>query len=136
MKITKLKTEQYVYIFMIAVLLGVTIYSLYVGYAVRKCSRISLVSPTRIVGSGKIGYHLDFTFSINNRIIDGSNRIPRDIYSDHKDSYFLKNRFFIKVSCENDNFHRIVWDFVVPDTLQYVPANGWDKIPYGLDKKK
>ena len=45
-------------------------------------------------------------------------------------------RFFLKIACENPNMGEAYWNIKIPDTLQNIPVNGWDKVPYGLDKSK
>jgi hypothetical protein len=131
MKIPKFNSEKHVPILMGIGLSIILIYGFYQKYKIHKCHRIYVLSPIRITGGVKTGLTLHFTFTKDGREINGDDVIPK-----YGDKYFLKNRFFIKVSCDNENYSSGVWDFVVPDTLQYVPANGWDKIPYGLDKKK
>jgi hypothetical protein len=43
-----------------------------------------------------------------------------------------KRRFWVQMSCEDPNFHKLLWDVAVPDTLQNIPVNGWEKLPFGL----
>ncbi|MFC3812828.1 hypothetical protein [Lacihabitans lacunae] len=45
----------------------------------------------------------------------------------------LNSRYFIKVSCGNPKIVKIIRDVHVPDTLKFIPTNGWVEIPYGLD---
>ncbi|WP_147322774.1 hypothetical protein [Emticicia sp. C21] len=45
-------------------------------------------------------------------------------------------RYFIVLSCTRPNFSEAYWDIPVPDTLKFIPQNGWDKIPYNLEKIK
>lgn len=48
----------------------------------------------------------------------------------------IGKRYFLKVSCNDPENFRDYEEFFVPDTLQYIPENGWDEIPYGLGDKK
>ena len=45
-----------------------------------------------------------------------------------------KRRLLLQVSCHDINVNRILWDIPVPDTLRYVPANGWKEIPFQRQK--
>jgi len=45
-------------------------------------------------------------------------------------------RYFLETACHDPYLSEACWDIKVPDTLQFIPENGWDKIPYGLDKGK
>jgi hypothetical protein len=45
----------------------------------------------------------------------------------------MSKRYFVRVFCDDLQVNRIHWDIPVPDTLTYVPPNGWHNIPYGLD---
>ena len=48
----------------------------------------------------------------------------------------LSKRYWIQIYCEDFDVNKVLWKINVPDTLQNIPANGWDKIPYSLDKLK
>ena len=39
---------------------------------------------------------------------------------------------FLKVTCNQDGLGKVLWDIPVPDTLTFIPKNGWDEMPYGL----
>ena len=45
-------------------------------------------------------------------------------------------RLLVQVYCKDLNKHKILWDITIPDTLQYIPANGWKEIPYGLGEEE
>ena len=42
-------------------------------------------------------------------------------------------RYFVKFSCKNPNYSELIDYNPVPDTLKYVPPEGWNKIPKGLE---
>jgi hypothetical protein len=45
----------------------------------------------------------------------------------------LNSRYFLKISCEKPSIVKIIRDVHVPDTLKFIPTNGWEKLPYNLD---
>ena len=45
----------------------------------------------------------------------------------------LGKRYFVKFSSENPRYNEFLENNLVPDSLQFVPTEGWDKIPEGLD---
>lgn len=53
------------------------------------------------------------------------------------DTKALANRrFWVQLSCNDPDFHKLLWDVAVPDTLQNIPVNGWEKLPTGLKPYK
>jgi hypothetical protein len=46
--------------------------------------------------------------------------------------HLMNERFWVRVYCKDFSVNRIYWEAKVPDTLQFIPPNGWKEIPYGL----
>lgn len=136
MKNIKFNAKNHIPILIGVTLLVLTLIGFYRKYQLEKCYRIFVGFPVEISGGPKTGYNLHFKFSKNNININNYDSIDKDEYFEKGgDEYYLKKHFFVKVSCTEENNISVIWDIPVPDTLKFVPANGWDKIPYGLDKK-
>lgn len=97
------------------------------------CSFYSIATPIRMPDS----HTLYFSFPFEGKIIKSSTSLGADDagFTYTKRSVMSK-RYFVRVFCDDLQVNRIQWDIPVPDTLNYVPVNGWGKIPYGLDKLK
>jgi hypothetical protein len=80
---------------------------------------------------------LYFSFVYKGKIIKSSTSVGADDagFTYTKRSVMSK-RYFVRVFCDDLQVNRVQWDIPVPDSLNYVPVNGWGKIPYELDKLK
>ena len=100
-----------------------------------ECSIYSIAKPIEIKCTGKTGLcgYLAYSFN-NNRIgIVGEDGIDGKIRKNNTDKELLNKRYLVKFSCNNPEVSKILWNIEVPNNIN-TPANGWDKIPYGLDK--
>ena len=41
-----------------------------------------------------------------------------------------KRRLLLQVYCDDISVHRILWKVSIPDTLQFVPTQGWKELPF------
>ena len=49
----------------------------------------------------------------------------------------MSNRYWVQISCTDFRYREMhYWDIKVPDTLSYVPFEGWKEIPYDLGENK
>ena len=106
----------------------------YKNQVLNECTKITVASPYEIGGGYKTGYNMYYTYTLNSTQIKDYDGVDKGDYNANGESYYLKKRFFLKVSCNDVKNTKIIWSVLVPDTLNYVPANGWDKIPYNLGK--
>jgi hypothetical protein len=96
------------------------------------CSIITIAYSTRFVPQSTLYYY----FYLNNSKIEYSYTIPFSTMGKFsRNSTLLNERFWIRVYCKDYQLNSICWEVKVPDTLQYIPNNGWAKIPYGLVSK-
>lgn len=97
-----------------------------------KCYRITVASPYKLIRQK----NMYFTFELNGKKINETAGVSSgDVGLHWNNNFVLEKRFWLKVYCDDFKVNRVIWDIPVPDTLKFIPANGWDKIPYGLDKK-
>ena len=106
---------------------------LYSKYQIANCSRYSIAQARKIHGSMKTGYGMEYTFLLNGIEINNSDGIKSSFKESNDDFYILNRRYVVKFSCKNPNVAQILWEIEVPYNIN-APVNGWDKIPYGLDK--
>ena len=93
------------------------------------CSVITIAYPKKFVPNG----HIYYNFTLNNLTIEDSYTIPFPTMGKfHRNSTLLSMRFWIRVYCDDYEVNKIYWDANVPDTLQFIPKNGWKEIPYGI----
>lgn len=95
-----------------------------------ECQRVTIAYPIKFSGRSKIYYK----FTLNGKSFEHGYTMPFPTMGKfERGEHLLKERFWIRVNCNDDYYNKIVWDVNVPDTLQYIPASGWDKIPYNLN---
>lgn len=100
------------------------------------CSKYTIAKIPKIYKSNGV-VKIRYLFKIQNTIVESKTGVgPTDTGEWWEiNTENLKNRkLIIKVYCKDYNENSVLWDINVPDTIQYIPHNGWDKIPYGLDK--
>lgn len=81
--------------------------------------------------------HIEYSFSVENKIFQGDEAVNNFDTGESWSVDFKKlseRRLLLKVYCNDPKVHRILWDIPVPDTLQYVPVNGWKEIPFEKQK--
>ena len=98
-----------------------------------ECSFFTVLTPVRMPSSNQ----MYFSYYYNYKRYEGGTSVgPDDIGYRWSNRSIMNNRYWVQVYCKDFEVTRVRWEYEVPDTLQYIPANGWDKIPYGLDKLK
>lgn len=98
-----------------------------------ECSFFTIMTPVRMPSSTK----MYFSYYYNNKKYESSTSVGADDVGYHwSNKSILNNRYWVQVYCKDFTVDRIRWEYPVPDTLQYIPDKGWDKIPYGLDTVK
>jgi hypothetical protein len=93
------------------------------------CSIITIAYPTKWIPRATIKYN--FTLHGKN-IRRGETMTYPTMGQFERGKHLLNERFWVKVYCKDFTLSRIYWEAKVPDTLTYVPPNGWSEIPYGL----
>ncbi len=98
------------------------------------CRFITLIKPLRMPDSGT----LYFSFRHSGKIFKGKSIGigAEDLGMWYSKNLILNSRFFIEVNCHDFNTNKILWEIPVPDTLEFVPLEGWKEVPYGLDTYK
>lgn len=96
-----------------------------------KCSFFTIMVPIRMPNSHKVYFYYYYK---NVKYENSSSIGAEDLGPFYSMGEILRNRYWVQVSCEDVNINRVKWEFTVPDSLQFVPINGWNTIPYGLDK--
>ena len=107
-------------------------------YALSNCAKYSLATPNKIKCTGKTGTcsFMTYSFYYNNEKIEGEDGIEHNLRENNTDIQLLSKKYFVKFNCANPHISEICWEVSVLVNDNDVPPNGWDKIPYGLDKSK
>ena len=103
-----------------------------------ECAIYTVADITKVYKLRGIIY-AKYSFKINNSFENSETSVgPTDTgeWWDIDRQKLSKRRLFIVASCKNYKINRVDWDISIPDTLKNIPSNGWDTIPYGLDKIK
>jgi hypothetical protein len=129
MKRINFNVQKAIPILIVVVLLGVSLRIFYRNYKISLCNTIYIAKPIDISGGLKTGFTIHYTFKKNSNSINGSDDLDKKGLSNNGENYYMKKRFFVKVACSDDSNSEIVWDVPVPDSLTYVPDNGWNEIP-------
>lgn len=107
---------------------------LYKRNELRKCSKYSIAKVTGGAGGTGRGASIEYEFNFENKLVSSS-----DIFDGSYRGFLViteskEKRYFVSFSCSSPAISRVIWDIPVPDTLSYIPKDGWDGIPYSLDK--
>ncbi len=106
-------------------------------YILTLCNRITIATVTGGAGSPNTRKALVYFYKYKNKeFIDNDGKGLKDFKSFMELKEQKNKRYFVRFSCTHPDISELCWEVVVPDTLQYIPTNGWDKIPYGLDTLK
>ena len=98
-----------------------------------ECSFFTVATPTEMTTS----HNLYFKFYYNGKNYDENT----DVGAENLGLFYTKQsamstRYWVRVYCKDLNINRMYWDAKVPDTLQYIPKEGWKEIPYGLAEEE
>ncbi|MFD2520094.1 hypothetical protein [Emticicia soli] len=88
------------------------------------------MTPIRMPNSHRVY----FSYYYKNVQYEGSSNVGAEDLGFYSINEILSNRYWVQVNCKDFNIKRVRWEYTVPDTLQFVPANGWNTIPYDLEK--
>jgi len=99
----------------------------------KECSFFTVITPIKMPDRRKMYYFYNYH---SERHENNTSVNEDDLGAGYTSENALKKRYWIQVHCNDFQTDRVRWDVPVPDTLQYIPVNGWDKIPYGLDAGK
>jgi hypothetical protein len=98
---------------------------------IQSCPYITIAYPTRWRPQASF----DFYFYMNGKKREGSVTMTFPTMGKYeRGRHLLKERFWVRANCKDYRDNKIYWNITVPDTLQYIPPNGWKEIPYGLAK--
>lgn len=125
----KIGTGGFMLLVIITMVLVLFFWDKYEERKINECPRVTIAYPTKFSGQSDIYYK----FTLSGKTFERGYTMPFPTMGKFKRGrHLLKERFWIRVNCNDDYYNKIVWDVKVPDTLQYIPASGWDKIPYNL----
>ena len=86
----------------------------------------------------KLNPWFDYDFSYKNQVLTRDARIPSSETNEWErvnKAEWENRRFWVQVHCEDAKTHKILWDYKVPDTLRFIPQNGWNELPKYAIKK-
>ena len=97
-----------------------------------KCSVYTIGTITRVYtlrGQTRAAYY----YKINGKNVEKTKGVnnfdTNESWSVDMDKLRTR-RLMLQVYCNDINVHRVLWDVAVPDTLRYIPTNGWKQIPF------
>lgn len=123
------------YLIFAFVIIGLLIHHFSNEGEVKECSRITIATITGKSGGFSTAKTLNYVYKCDAKVFFGADGEGIKDYDFYKNFNIAeKKRFFVKYSCVNNNISKLVWNISVPDTLTYIPADGWAKIPYDLSK--
>ena len=129
MKIFKSDEQRNVIVFIVIIItICLTVY-IAQNILINRCYRIvigTIIKKSSVFDSYETKLTLNFHY--NNEIITTT--------SMDNENGRIGERCFLKIACAYPKHSEAYWNIKIPDTLQYIPVNGWDKIPYGLDNSK
>jgi hypothetical protein len=103
-----------------------------VSKKINSCSIYTVAQITDIYqlrGQTRIGYQ----YKINAKTVKADKGVTN---FDTNESWSVdtkklsKRRLLLRVYCKDVSIHQIEWDTYVPDTLRYVPRQGWHTMPF------
>ena len=98
-----------------------------------ECSFYTVATPTEMTTS----HSMYFKFYYNNKTYDDYTTVgAEDLGLSYTKRSAMSTRYWVRVYCKDLNIIRMYWDTKVPDTLQYIPKEGWKEIPYGLAEEE
>lgn len=135
MKCKKSMKKNIPYLFFAFIIIGLLIRQCYNEAKINECSRITIATITGKSGSFSTAKTLNYVYKCDANVffgVDGEGIKDYDFFKSF--NVAEKKRVFVNYSCVNNNISKLVWNISVPDTLNYIPADGWAKIPYNLSK--
>lgn len=96
------------------------------------CSSYTIAEVTRVYRLRGMA-HVVYWYKIGTQKVENDKSV--NVY-DTGESWMVnlhnlqKRRLLIQVYCADKTEHRIRWDIQVPDTLRYIPVEGWKELPF------
>ena len=103
-----------------------------------KCSRYTIAKVERVKHRNLKAW-IVYSFTLNNKKVEYDNPAnPTDTGDWLKDdeNSLIKRRFWIRVYCNDYDVHRLLWKPAVPETLKYIPNDGWTNAPFERKTKE
>ena len=100
---------------------------------INSCTIITVAYPKRWVSKATLYYYF---YIKGKKLEDGETMRHLTMGKFERGRHLMKDRFWVRVYCKDLQVNRIYWDAKVPDTLQYIPKEGWKEIPYGLAEEE
>ncbi len=126
-------------IFLGAVFLALPVFIIYyiwfenkITTQLEECSFYTVAVPIRMPTQTSMYFHFNYEGQINE---DWTSVGAGDLGYSYNRKSAMSTRYWVRVYCKDFKVNRIYWEAKVPDTLQYIPPNGWEEIPYGLGEK-
>ncbi|MBO0939084.1 hypothetical protein J2I47_21195 [Fibrella sp. HMF5335] len=102
-----------------------------------QCSRFTIAKVDRLKYR-KLRYEIIYSFSINEKQIEYDDRTgPNDTgdWLSQKPDSLRHRRFWVQLDCGDPKTHKLLWDYRVPDSVSFIPKEGWKTLPtYALKK--
>ncbi len=114
-------------LFLVPILIFTLVYNWIIKQRLASCNRVNIGILT----------HYQVSFE-GNKLPVISHKLNGQIYSGIASIKHNKigARYFLRYHCNNPSTFRIIENISVPDTLKYIPTNGWKKVPYELERYK
>lgn len=135
MKYEKNMKKNIPYLIFAFVIISVLIHQCNYETKMNDCNRITIATITGKSGGFSTAKTLNYVYKCDANVFfgaDGEGIKDYDFFINF--NVAEKKRFFVKYSCVDNNISKLIWNVSVPDTLKYIPADGWAKIPYNLSK--
>lgn len=135
---SKITTKNIIYLLIVLVIVWLFIRRIYINNIISSCNKYTIATGSKITGGYKSGYSLNYIFKYKKQDFIGSDGdgIDKGDFNKKGGYSYLNRRYFVLFYCNDPSKSKIIWNIQIPDTLHYIPENGWDKTPYGLDKLK
>lgn len=125
------------------IMIIVIVYDFYyrneVSKNMKECSRYT-IGEIKSVYTSRWMTRIKYQFQARQIRVEHNTTVGR---SESEDGWWIdkeklkERRLLIQYYCkEPKSIHKIFWDIKVPDTLSYVPFEGWKEIPYDLGENK
>lgn len=134
------KTPIHIFFILLFVLMAVSYFrqKITLSNKLASCTKYTIAKVTRIKYR-KFHPWIVYEFNFNGKVFemdDPANPQNTGEWLSTDVKSLAKRKFWVQLSCENPDFHNLLWDIAVPDTFKYIPANGWEKLPSELKPYK
>ncbi len=102
-----------------------------ITYSLKKCGRYYIMTPKRMPDFTTLYYDSEF----KGKEYEWSTSVGYgDVGYVIGKQRVMSRRYWVNVSCDDFKISRVIWGVPVPDSLKKMPYDGWENLPFGLDK--